>query len=191
MDEERINDGQVPPVSGPAEERRVYPTPEIEPTNEIYPQPQVEPSRGFEPNPQGFGPSAQFPPPGYGAPQGNPGQQAPPPYPPYQQPYPGVETKREGGTDQAVASMILGILSLIFACCVPVIPLVCAIISIVFAVVVIKEERPGKGMAIAGLVCSVCTLLLGSVVLFAVLRSLFSGGVHYYFRGIDDIRDFF
>lgn len=54
----------------------------------------------------------------------------------------------------AIASMVLGIVSLVLFCfvyvCVP-----CGIISIILGGITLAKKKAGKGMAIAGVVCSI------------------------------------
>lgn len=63
-----------------------------------------------------------------------------------------------------IASMVLGILSLITICCVPYGPIVLGIIAIVLGIVqIVKNEK--KGMAIAGIVCGAIGLIVYVVLL--------------------------
>lgn len=59
----------------------------------------------------------------------------------------------EEGPGYAIAGMVFGILS-ILCCCQPFIAGVLAIVGMVFSIIVLKDRKPGKGMAIAGVVCS-------------------------------------
>ena len=72
------------------------------------------------------------------------GEQTPPP------------AKRNG---YAIASLVLGIVSLVSSCCCSCILPVTAILSIVFAAVS-KKGEPMCGMAIGGMVCSIVALVL-------------------------------
>jgi hypothetical protein len=91
--------------------------------------------------PQGYG---QVPPQGYGQmpPQGY--GQAP-------------EPKKSAGL--SIASMVLGIVALVFGCCVPVVTYICAIVGVILGAVALAKHAGGKGMAIAGLVCSIVALI--------------------------------
>lgn len=71
----------------------------------------------------------------------------------------------QGGQGLAVASMVLGILAILFLCCVPYVSFVLAIVSIILGGVAISKKTAGKGMAIAGIVCSVIAIVLGIVVI--------------------------
>lgn len=59
----------------------------------------------------------------------------------------------------AVASMLLGILSLLLGCCFWYISLTTAIIAIVLAAISISKKMGGKGMAIAGLIMGIMSLI--------------------------------
>lgn len=59
----------------------------------------------------------------------------------------------QGSQAFAIASMVLGIISLV-CCCLGNISLIMAIVSIVLGIITLVKKMPGKGMAIAGLICS-------------------------------------
>jgi hypothetical protein len=65
----------------------------------------------------------------------------------------------------AIASMILGIVALVTSCCFYYISLPCAIISVILAAVSLKNKKGGKGMAIAGLVCSIISLVPAAIMI--------------------------
>ena len=67
----------------------------------------------------------------------------------------------------AIASMVLGILSLVLACCVPYVPFVLAVLSVIFASIVLSKKLGGKGMAIAGLVCGLISLIPAIIVVIS------------------------
>lgn len=70
-----------------------------------------------------------------------------------------MEGQTNGGAGLGIASMVLGIVALVLSCCFYYISIPCAIISIIFSAVSMKGNRAGKGMAIAGLVCSIISLI--------------------------------
>lgn len=59
----------------------------------------------------------------------------------------------------AIASMVCGIVGLVLSCCVPYLPLILGIVGLVLGVVSLRKQAGGKGMAIAGVVCSIITLI--------------------------------
>lgn len=85
-------------------------------------------------------------------------------------------TSHGEGEGLAIASMILGIISLVVSCCFYYISLPCAIISVVLAAVSLKGKRGGRGMAIAGLVCAIISLVPAMIMIStgAAVISLFS-----------------
>lgn len=91
-------------------------------------------------------------------------------YPPYQggQPY-------QGGTGLAVGSMVLGILSLITSCFG--FSVILAIISLALGGASLKGNREGRGMATAGVVCSVIALLVFFVLLLIGVSILSQSGM--------------
>lgn len=72
----------------------------------------------------------------------------------------------KGGAGLGIASMVLGIISLVLFC----IPYICfpgGIISIILGGVNLAKKNPGKGMAIAGLVCSIVSI--GLYIIFTII----------------------
>ncbi len=67
---------------------------------------------------------------------------------PYGQPPQG-----QGGQGMAIAGMVLGIISLV-CCCSGYFALVIGIVGFVLSLIVLVQKKPGKGMAIAGIICA-------------------------------------
>ncbi len=70
-----------------------------------------------------------------------------------------MEQQTNGGAGLSIASMVLGIVALVLSCCIYYISIPCAVVGIVLAIISLKGQRDGKGMAIAGLVCSIVSLI--------------------------------
>jgi hypothetical protein len=113
------------------------------------------------------------PPPGFGAPP--PGFGAPPPtdYAPYGYPYPApypmmAPPQRSG---LALTGMILGIIGLVTS--IFYIGGVIGIIGLIFSIIGIRQvnrhRRPGKGMAIAGLVTSIFAIIINAIEIIAII----------------------
>ncbi len=123
----------------------------------------TNPNQGNDPNQQ-FG---QFP---AQPPQGQPSQQ-------FSQ-YPGPQQFQQGpqlGQGLAIASMVLGIIALCLVCFWP-ISLILSILAITFGAIHLKKVsgmavQPGKGMAIAGLVCGLIVPALAAILFFTVLSA--------------------
>ena len=60
----------------------------------------------------------------------------------------------------AIASMVLGILGLVFWC-VPILNLILAVLALIFGIVVMHKKSAGKGMGISGFVCGILGTLWG------------------------------
>ena len=74
--------------------------------------------------------------------------------------------KNGGGAGLSIASMILGIVSILFPC---------GLLGLIFAAVALKKANAGKGMAVAGLVLCIISLALAVVTIImggAILGSL-------------------
>lgn len=68
-----------------------------------------------------------------------------------------MEEKKSVGL--AVASMVLGICSIVLSCCFYYVSIPCAIIGVILGAVSLKGNKGGKGMAIAGLVTSIISIV--------------------------------
>lgn len=69
------------------------------------------------------------------------------------------------GVGLAVASMVLGICALVFSCCFYYISIPCALIGVILGGVSISQHKGGKGMAIAGLVTGIISLIPSIIVI--------------------------
>ena len=84
----------------------------------------------------------------------------------------------QGGSGLSVASMVLGIISLVLFC----IPYVCfpaGIISIILGGVSVSGKKPGQGMAVAGLGCSIVAIALYIIFTIIGLSILDELGIAY------------
>ena len=64
-----------------------------------------------------------------------------------------------GGPGLAIASMVLGIVALVVSCCFYYLSIPCAIIGAILGFISLASGKKGKGMAIAGVVCSIVSLI--------------------------------
>ena len=67
--------------------------------------------------------------------------------------------KISGGPGLAIASMVLGIVALVVSCCFYYLSIPCAIIGAILGFISLASGKKGKGMAIAGVVCSIVSLI--------------------------------
>lgn len=65
-----------------------------------------------------------------------------------------------------VASMVLGIISLCLSCCAYFISIPCAIVGIILGLIGLKKQA-GRGMATAGLVCSIISFIPAIILISA------------------------
>ena len=72
----------------------------------------------------------------------------------------------------AVASLILGIISVVLCCCCPPAIIVTAALAIVFAIIARKKEGRMNGQAIGGLICGIVSLVLSLLVVAAYVLSM-------------------
>lgn len=137
------------------------------------PQPPQPPEQPYQPAPQPAPPTYYT----------NPGMNA--------YPTPPVRQKKNNGL--AIASMILGIVSLVGSCCIWYLTIPCAVVGLILGIIALKNGK--DGMAIAGIVMSAIGLAIALlVVIFVVIygtdmmemieSSLQSGGYYdgYHFR---------
>lgn len=125
------------------------------------------------PPPSPYGP----PPPPYVSPQEGPYGGPPSPYQyPYLQPgqygptpppYHGYAQPRAGSNGKAIAGLALGIASIVF-CFFSVLDAIPVILGLVFSLIGISETKApgtsGRGMAVAGLVCTIVGALLATLI---------------------------
>ncbi len=69
------------------------------------------------------------------------------------------DNEENGTSGLAIASMVLGIVS-IFTFCFVVISIICAVVGFVLGCVALGSNKKGKGMAIAGIVTSLVSVIL-------------------------------
>lgn len=140
-----VNNGQTPPYPHQAVPPQQYPQ-----QGQYPPQGQIPPQAGYHPYQQ-------------------PGR---PPYPTSYTPYP--VSMPEPGRGTAIASLVLGIVSIVFMASI-VIPIICGIIGLVLGCT--AKSRGQGGLAIAGIVLSCIGLAMG--ILFIVLIVVASGEYYY------------
>ena len=103
---------------------------------------------------------------------GYPGMgQIPPQVPQMPQMPPMMPPPQQGGKGLAIASMVLGIVSLVLCFCVW-ISVPCAIIGLILGIVSLAKHAPGKGMALAGVITSGIGVVLIILSLLGFLTGL-------------------
>lgn len=88
-----------------------------------------------------------------------------------------MESQTNGGAGIGIASMVFGIVSLVLGCCFPYISIPCAVIGVILAAVSLGGHKDGRGMAIAGLVCSIISLIPAVIVIIGGASMLSSMGM--------------
>lgn len=83
-----------------------------------------------------------------------------------------MEMQNNGGSGLAIASMVLGIVALVMSCCFYFISIPCAVVGVVLGAVSLAGQKPGKGMAIAGIVCSIVSLVPTAFVFLDIFGGL-------------------
>lgn len=81
------------------------------------------------------------------------------------------DNEPQKGKAFAITSMVCGIVALLISCCIPYVPFLLSVVSVVFAAVSLKQHRAGKGMAIAGLVCGCVALIPAILILVAAVSA--------------------
>lgn len=71
----------------------------------------------------------------------------------------------------SIASMVLGIFSLTFGCCITYVGIATAIAGLITGIISLKDKKPGKGMAIAGIIMSAIELVFLVFCIILVLTS--------------------
>ena len=95
------------------------------------------------------------------------------PQPDYNQPTPSqtVVNQPTESAGMAIASMVLGITSLLFSCCYGIF-MPAAIVGIILGALSLKRTQVGKGMAIAGIITSAVGLFLALIVIASLIFTL-------------------
>lgn len=120
----------------------------------------------------------------YGQNYGQPGGQYGQPGDPYGQNYANQDMNMGGGPAYpqnnmqpqeskgvSIASMVLGIFSLTFGCCITYVGIATAIAGLITGIISLKDKKPGKGMAIAGIIMSAIALVFLVFCIILVLTS--------------------
>lgn len=132
-----------------------------------YPIPPEYAPPGYVPEPTPTAPSQPHP---YYGPSQYASLPTPPPYPGY--PYGGYYPQpQQGGSGLAVASMVLGIIS-IFGSLLFFFDAPFVILAVVFGLISLNGKRPGRGMAIAGLACGAVGAVLAILTTVAINSSV-------------------
>lgn len=71
--------------------------------------------------------------------------------------------QQEGSKGMAIASLVCGIVSITIGCCSTWIGLPTSLVATVLGIIVLSKKKPGKGMAIAGLVMGIIGVILNIV----------------------------
>lgn len=80
-----------------------------------------------------------------------------------------VNQEPKSGSGMAIASLVLGIISFLLLCCGGCFSVVGGIIGLVFGIIALVQKTQGKGMAIAGVVLSSLSVVLGMIIFIAYL----------------------
>ncbi len=126
--------------------------------------------------------------------QGGPYQQGPHGYTDGMTPrgaYYHTEVRYESkGDGKAWASMILGIFSLLCCCCVPCISVIFSILGLIFGILSLKDEPTGRGLAIAGIVCSAVSMFMVAVSMIVIFANSLNGNFRYDIEAFPQFRGF-
>ena len=85
--------------------------------------------------------------------------------------YPQNNMQPQESKGVSIASMVLGIFSLTFGCCITYVEIASAIAGIITGIISLKNKKPGKGMAIAGIIMSAIALVFLVFCIILVLTS--------------------
>ena len=72
----------------------------------------------------------------------------------------------------AIASMVLGITSIVPGWCIPYLPFILGLIGVILGGVSLSKKQGGKGLAVAGLVTSIISLVIYLILFIVVGASL-------------------
>jgi len=92
----------------------------------------------------------------------------------------------------AIVSMVLGIVGVLISCCIWYIAIPLGIAGIILGILVLRNKKPGKAMAIVGIVLSSITILFGLItMIFYIIFSTNQVLFEEFFESIfgDEFRD--
>lgn len=92
-----------------------------------------------------------------------------------------MEEKKESKV-LAILSLIFGIIGII-CCCLTYFGMIIAAVGIILGIIVLVKKKPGKGLAIAGIICGGVGFLLALVVLVIGTSTINSNGGMYTYNG--------
>ena len=85
------------------------------------------------------------------------------------------ENKKEGSKAFSIASMVLGILSIIMCCCIEYISIILGVLAIVFYAIDKKNNGKSNGMAVAGLVCGIVGVSISALSIIIAISGVLDG----------------
>lgn len=85
--------------------------------------------------------------------------------------YPQNNMQPQKSKGVSIASMVLGIFSLTFGCCITYVGIATAIAGLITGIISLNDKKPGKGMAIAGIIMSAIALVFLVFCIILVLTS--------------------
>ena len=85
--------------------------------------------------------------------------------------YPQNNMQPQESKGVSIASMVLGIFSLTFGCCITYVGIATAIAGLITGIISLEDKKPGKGMAIAGIIMSAIALVFLVFCIILVLTS--------------------
>ena len=74
-----------------------------------------------------------------------------------------------GGKGFSIASMVLGIIAIVFSCCNEYIAIPCGVVGLILSIISIRNHHDGRGMATAGMVLCIVSLALAVLLLILSL----------------------
>lgn len=95
----------------------------------------------------------------------------------FNQQYPAYHEINNGRKGMGIASMVLGIFSVVL-CCLWFVAPITSVVGLILGIISLKKEDAGKGMAIAGIILSSIGVLLGAYMIFCVVISFSSAELY-------------
>lgn len=76
-----------------------------------------------------------------------------------------MENEKNTNNTFSILSLVMGIISIVLACCCPYVPLITGILAVVFAFLSKRENEYMDGLSKAGLICGICGFVLSIAVI--------------------------
>ena len=92
------------------------------------------------------------------------------------------EVQQSGSQGMSIAGLVMGIISIVAACCSPILGIICGALGLTFGIIGMKKEPIGKGKAKAGVIMA--SIALGLAVINWIVGALIIASNPYIYQNL-------